>query len=55
MFFFEKKNQKTFTLWLTGRISQWLADANEQKFFGSFFQKRTFSFFLVRCGEEIPV
>jgi hypothetical protein len=40
-FFFEKKNQKTFThcvTWLSGdRV-------NNQKFFGSFFQKRTASF-----------
>jgi hypothetical protein len=38
MFFFEKKNQKTFvTLSRTRRPAR----ANRQKFFGSFFQKRT--------------
>jgi hypothetical protein len=35
-FFFEKKNQKTFTLSF--------GPLTEQKFFGSFFQKRTTSF-----------
>jgi len=42
VFFFEKKQQKTFvclTAALPGRLS-----SNEQKFFGSFFQKRTASF-----------
>jgi hypothetical protein len=41
-FFFEKKNQKTF-----GPAGCGNGDAkapNEQKFFGSFFQKRTSSF-----------
>jgi len=38
-FFFEKKNQKTFALW-TRHAGQG-AHPNEQKFFGSFFQKRT--------------
>jgi hypothetical protein len=46
VFFFEKKNQKTFATWRTwpraelGRVSQ------EQKFFASFFQKRSLSSFL---------
>jgi hypothetical protein len=38
-FFFEKKKQKTF-----GKLGQWLWNRHglkEQKFFGSFFQKRT--------------
>jgi septal ring factor EnvC (AmiA/AmiB activator) len=43
MFFFEKKNQKTFTRW---RTSKWAAYAREQEFFASFFQKRS-PFFLV--------
>jgi hypothetical protein len=38
-FFFEKKKQKTFVRWLRGGlIGTYL---NRQKFFGSFFQKRT--------------
>jgi hypothetical protein len=37
MFFFEKKNKKTFI-----RLAPDVARAPEQKFFGSFFQKRTF-------------
>jgi hypothetical protein len=41
-FFFEKKNQKTFICSGFG-VSGW-AQPNEQKFFGSFFQKRTASF-----------
>jgi hypothetical protein len=43
-FFFEKKNQKTFALALgwTGFFSALLcAVPNRQKFFGSFFQRRT--------------
>jgi hypothetical protein len=47
MFFFEKKNQKTFAT--SGRgLTQALepdSDDHEQKFFASFFQKRS-SFFL---------
>jgi hypothetical protein len=43
MFFFEKKNQKTLA---PGFRAGWavmrpVATASEQKFFGSFFQKRT--------------
>jgi hypothetical protein len=46
MFFFEKKNQKTFT---TGGRSVAQPPGSDsapylQKFFGSFFQKRTSSF-----------
>jgi hypothetical protein len=45
MFFFEKKNQKTFVhglTWpkLTWPKLTWVADAQERKFFVSFFQKR---------------
>jgi hypothetical protein len=40
-FFFEKKKQKTFAHRRTRSISNWATDAKEQKFFGSFFQKRT--------------
>jgi hypothetical protein len=42
MFFFEKKNQKTFAS--LGRASQERPKPNNQKFFASFFQKRS-SFF----------
>jgi len=42
-FFFEKKNQKTFVYWLARSTSNWIAYANEQKFFASFFQKRSAS------------
>jgi hypothetical protein len=41
-FFFEKKNQETFAIWRMRRRWKLPAHANEQKFFGSFFQKRTF-------------
>jgi hypothetical protein len=38
VFFFEKKKQKTFIC----AVADWpAAHAKEQKFFGSFFQKRT--------------
>jgi hypothetical protein len=40
MFFFEKKNQKTFP----GRFARFTGgdrSSNGEKFFGSFFQKRT--------------
>jgi hypothetical protein len=45
-FFFEKKNQKTFDCCplLPGLTGATGAARNEQKFFGSFFQKRTASF-----------
>jgi hypothetical protein len=33
MFFFEKKNQKTFAIWHTWPISGWTAYAWEQEFF----------------------
>jgi hypothetical protein len=39
VFFFEKKKQKTFGR-CRGRVIS--ARAKKQKFFGSFFQKRTF-------------
>jgi len=44
MFFFEKKNQKTFAPWHTRPISMSAAYPSEQKFFASFFQKRSPSF-----------
>jgi uncharacterized protein YciI len=50
MFFFEKKNQKTFATCGRSRTQAPAPDsaAQEQKFFGSFFQKRTpFFLFLV--------
>jgi UDP-N-acetylglucosamine--N-acetylmuramyl-(pentapeptide) pyrophosphoryl-undecaprenol N-acetylglucosamine transferase len=51
-FFFEKKNQKTSALW-TRHAGQG-AHPNEQKFFGSFFQKRTsFSSASLRSALEI--
>jgi hypothetical protein len=48
VFFFEKKNQKTFAYWLrrlapAAGIS---SDLKWQRFFGSFFQNRTSSFLL---------
>jgi hypothetical protein len=41
--FFEKKKQKTFTnsAWINGPDSPPETKLNKQKFFGSFFQKRT--------------
>jgi hypothetical protein len=39
VFFFEKKNQKTFTRSLTRRISISTKYANAQEFFASIFQK----------------
>jgi hypothetical protein len=44
VFFFEKKNQKTFVCLAPRRATQRTTEATraqEQKFFGSFFQKRT--------------
>jgi hypothetical protein len=42
-FFFEKKKQKTFVNWCPAEGAQCqLTAAQCQKFFGSFFQKRTF-------------
>jgi hypothetical protein len=55
MFFFEKKNQKTFALLLTRPAATWAAYAKEQKFFASFFQKRsllTFVFLTASCADE---
>jgi hypothetical protein len=46
MLFFEKKNQKTFAFWNTRPTSMSATHANEQKFFASFFQKRSPVFFL---------
>jgi hypothetical protein len=40
MFFFEKKNQKTFITWFRVAGS---SEPNKQKFFASFFQKRSLS------------
>jgi hypothetical protein len=46
MFFFEKKNQKTFVCWVTR--TRTINPSGDQgaggKFFGSFFQKRTLPF-----------
>jgi hypothetical protein len=39
-FFFEKKKQKTFVY--LGALARACQRPQEQKFFGSFFQKRTF-------------
>jgi NAD(P)-dependent dehydrogenase (short-subunit alcohol dehydrogenase family) len=44
VFFFEKKNQKTFALLGPWPVSKRAAHANAQKFFASFFQKRSPSF-----------
>jgi hypothetical protein len=58
MFFFEKKNQKTFTPF--GCPPAPMRWHREQKFFGSFFQKRTASFLLflysgVAFAQNAPV
>jgi hypothetical protein len=45
-FFFEKKKQKTFAP--LGHAVKSMANRNEQKFFGSFFQKRT-AFLALAC------
>jgi len=47
-FFFEKKNQKTFSSGVAQTLQNPAlgAAANRQKFFGSFFQKRTLGFTL---------
>jgi len=44
VFFLEKKNQKTFATWHRRPTPKWAAYASGQKFFGSFFQKRTLPF-----------
>ncbi len=51
-FFFEKKNQKTFARYTQppGQICRTYAGGNRQKFFGSFFQKRTASFLPYKYG-----
>jgi hypothetical protein len=57
-FVLEKEKQKTFTRWLTRPISQQFAYANEQKFFGSFFQKITLSYSVCAGGNPdgvVPV
>jgi len=50
LFFFEKKNQKTFATYGRSLTQAAVQDSapKEQKFFGSFFQKRTASF---PCGD----
>jgi hypothetical protein len=50
IFFFEKKKQKTF---ITLAQRNWIAPLRTQKFFGSFFQKRT-SFSLAEEFHETP-
>jgi hypothetical protein len=56
VFFFEKKKQKTFTS--LGSVYPGKAEARVEKFFGSFFQKRTAyfsrSFRLVITRDIIP-
>jgi hypothetical protein len=47
MFFFEKKNQKTFARLVTRPTSAWATYAKGQKFFASFFQKISLPLF---CG-----
>jgi hypothetical protein len=54
MFFFEKKNQKTFALWHPSHASTWPAAAKEQKFFGSVFQKITPFFVFVARHVSCP-
>jgi hypothetical protein len=46
-FFFEKKKQKTF-ICLVDAADATATHQIEQKFFGSFFQKRTASFLLLK-------
>jgi cytosine/adenosine deaminase-related metal-dependent hydrolase len=45
VFFFEKKNQKTFATWHAWPTPNWATYAKEEKFFASFFQKRSLAFF----------
>jgi hypothetical protein len=49
-FFFEKKKQKTFIL-LVDAAGKQDTYRGEQKFFGSFFQKRTASFPLLKAKQ----
>jgi hypothetical protein len=42
MFFFEKKNQKTFATWHARPRPEWAAYAKEQKFLLLFFKKEDF-------------
>jgi len=44
MFFFEKKNQKTFICLAWGHWRTRASEPKEQKFFASFFQKRSLPF-----------
>jgi hypothetical protein len=55
MFFFEKKNQKTFASLYPWPISNWATYAQGPKFFASFFQKRSPYFLLARGSREIPL
>jgi len=56
-FFFEKKKQKTFALalLLLGALVSAGAEPNEQKFFGSFFQKKnilSFARYICFIGQQ---
>jgi urease accessory protein len=55
-FFFEKKKQKTFIYFPTHRASTGTTGVacNSQKFFGSFFQKRTSFLFLAIAALALP-
>jgi hypothetical protein len=55
MFFFEKKNQKTFANLDTWPTSNRATHPSEQKFFASFFQKGSASFLPARGCKEIPL
>jgi hypothetical protein len=56
VFFFEKKNQKTFATWHTRPISNWATDAKEQEFFASLFQKKSSSTLLsAKCQESVTL
>ena len=56
MFFFEKKNQKTFATFGRSRTLVAVSDSERQlqKFFGSFFQKRTSSLYLYGNRTNMP-
>jgi SH3-like domain-containing protein len=51
-FFFEKKKQKTFARWGRGHLRR--QSPQDQKFFGSFFQKRT-AFLLLFLASFAPI
>jgi len=53
-FFFEKKKQKTF-ICLVDAAGTIDTHRNEQKFFGSFFQKRTASLVLFMSRAQQPL